>query len=88
MYNIVGIIAHAFAAPGLMYHQLFSTRLTRKTLAFSKHVQAHEDAATWVDAYYNWVRPHKGLHLELQDDPTRKWILRTPAIAAGLTNHV
>ena len=52
--------------------RLFNARLTRKTLAFSKNVQAHEDAITWEDAYYNWVRPHKGLRVEIQDDPTCK----------------
>lgn len=67
--------------------RIFSARLTRKTLAFSKHVQAHEEAATWGDAYCNWVRPHKGLRVKVQDDPTRKWLLRTPAMAAGLTDH-
>jgi len=68
--------------------RLFNARLTRKTLAFSKNVQAHEDAITWEDAYYNWVRPHKGLRVEIQNDPTCKWLLRTPAMAAGLTDHI
>jgi len=68
--------------------RIFNARLNRKTLAFSKLVQAHEEAATWEDAYYNWVRPHKGLRVKLQDDPTRKWLLRTPAMAAGLTDHI
>ncbi len=68
--------------------RIFSARLTRKTLAFSKKVQAHEDAVTWQDAYYNWVRPHKSLRVEAQGDPQRKWHLRTPAMAAGLTDHV
>jgi hypothetical protein len=68
--------------------RIFNARLTRKTLAFSKEVQAHNHAVTWEDAYYNWVRPHKGLRLEVQDDPTRKWLLRTPAMAAGLTDHI
>lgn len=68
--------------------RIFNARLTRKTLAFSKHVLAHEPATTWEDAYYNWVRPHKGLRVNVQNDPTRKWLLRTPAMAAGLTDHV
>ena len=68
--------------------RVFSARLTRKTLAFSKHVQAHEEAATWEDAYYNWVRPHKGLRIKVHEHPTRKWLLRTPAMAAGLTDHI
>lgn len=68
--------------------RIFSARLTRKTLAFSKQVQAHQAAATWEDAYYNWVRPHKGLRLKVQVDPMRKWLLRTPGMAAGLTDHI
>lgn len=68
--------------------RLFNARLTRKTLAFSKNVRAHEDAVSWEDAYYNWVRPHKSLRVEAQDDPTCKWLTRTPAMAAGLTDHI
>ena len=67
--------------------RIFNARLTRKTLAFSKNAQAHEDAITWEDAYYNWVRPHKGLRVEIRGNPTCKWLLRTPAMAAGLTDH-
>ena len=68
--------------------RIFSARLTRKTLAFSKNVHAHEEAVTWEDAYYNWVRPHKALRVKVHDDPPRTWLLRTPAMAAGLTDHV
>ena len=68
--------------------RIFNARLTRKTLAFSKEVHAHNDAVTWEDAYYNWIRPHKSLRLEVQDDPTRKWLPCTPAMAAGLTDHI
>jgi len=68
--------------------RIFSARLTRKTLAFSKNVHAHVAAVTWEDAYYNWVRPHKGLRVKVQKDPSRKWLLRTPAMAAGLTDHI
>jgi len=68
--------------------RIFNARLTRKTLAFSKDVQNHDNAVTWEDAYYNWVRPHKSLRLEVQDDSTHKWFLRTPAMAAGLTDHI
>lgn len=67
--------------------RIFNARLNRKTLAFSKEIHAHSDAVTWEDAYYNWVRPHKRLRLELQDVLARKWLLRSPAMAAGLTDH-
>jgi hypothetical protein len=68
--------------------RIFNARLTRKTLAFSKELQAHEHAIIWEDAYYNWIRPHKSLRLEIQNDPRRKWLHRTPAMAAGLTDHI
>lgn len=68
--------------------RLFSARLTRKTLAFSKEVELHEAAATWEDAYYNWIRPHKSLRAEAADDPQRKWTPRTPGMAASLTDHI
>lgn len=68
--------------------RLFNARLTRKSLAFSKNVQLHEAAVTWEDAYYNWVRPHKSLRLEIHDDPQRKWTPRTPGMAANLTDHI
>ncbi len=67
--------------------RIFNARLTRKTLAFSKELQAHEHAIIWEDAYYNWIRPHKSLRLEIQNDPRRKWLHRTPTMVAGLTDH-
>jgi hypothetical protein len=68
--------------------RLFSARLTRRSLAFSKDVELHKAAVTWEDAYYNWIRPHKSLRVEIPDDPRRKWTLRTPAMAANLTDHI
>jgi hypothetical protein len=68
--------------------RLFNARLTRKSLAFSKDVELHEAAVTWEDAYYNWIRPHKSLRVEATDDPQRKWTLRTPGMAASLTDHI
>lgn len=66
----------------------FNSRLTRKTLAFSKELEMHKAAAVWEDCYYNFCRPHKSLRLEVFDDPNRRWIKKTPAIAAGLTDHI
>lgn len=68
--------------------RLFSARLTRKTLAFSKAVELHAAAVTWENAYYNWIRPHKSLRAEIPADPRRKWAKRTPAMAACLTDHI
>lgn len=68
--------------------RLFNSRQVRKTLAFSKDVDCYRAAATWEDMYYNFVKPHKSLRLRLDDVPGRKWLPRTPAMAANLTDHV
>ena len=68
--------------------RIFNSRLTRKTLAFSKDVEMHESAVIWEDAYYNWIRPHKSLRVEVPADTQNKWSLRSPAMAANLTDHI
>jgi hypothetical protein len=68
--------------------RLFNGRQVRKTLAFSKAVAAYRAAAAWEDAYYNLVRPHKSLRLPAADGSPQKWLPRTPAMAAGLTDHI
>jgi IS1 family transposase len=70
------------------------SRLHRKTLCFSKrreYLACHLHLAL---AYYHLVRYHSGLRVQLpQPIPTRgngspkKWAQRTPAMAAGLTDH-
>lgn len=68
--------------------RLFNSRQVRKTLAFSKDIDAYRAAATWEDSYYNLVRPHKSLRLAVQEDVSRRWSPRTPAMTAGLTDHI
>ncbi len=68
--------------------RLFNGRQVRKTLAFSKNIQAYRASAIWEDCYYNLIRPHKSLRLPVQDGSLRKWAPRTPAMAAKLTNHI
>jgi len=68
--------------------RLFNGRQVRKTLAFSKDVTAYRAAAAWEDCYYNLVRPHKSLRLPAADGLPRKWLPRTPAMAAELTDHI
>jgi hypothetical protein len=65
----------------------FNSRLTRKTLAFSKTIKMHQAAASLEDSYYNLVRPHKSLRKEV-NAPDRRWLSQTPAMAAALTDHV
>ena len=66
----------------------FNSRLVRKTLAFSKLLEMHQAAAAWEDAIYNLTRPLKTLRREGHNDPRRRWKPRTPAMAAGLADHI
>lgn len=66
----------------------FNSRLVRKTLAFSKQLELHRASAVWEDVCYNLVRPVKTLRQSVLDDPSRRWRPRTPAMAAGITDHV
>jgi hypothetical protein len=68
--------------------RLFNSRLVRKTLAFSKDLAMYRAAATWQDSYYNLIRPHKSLRLPVENGSKQCWQKRTPAIAAGLTDHI
>jgi IS1 family transposase/transposase-like protein len=70
-------------------------RLTRRTHAFSKDLMWFEKQL-WVSlAYYHLVLPHRRLQAPLPTpEPTRgvgsprQWRPVTPAMAAGLTDHV
>ena len=66
----------------------FNGRLTRKTLAFSKEIGMYRASAAWQDLVYNLARPLKTLRVEASDDPRRRWVQRSPAMAAGLTDHI
>ena len=46
-----------------------------------------EAACAWEDAIYNLARPLKTLRLEVNDG-LRRWQPRSPAMAAGLTDHL
>lgn len=67
--------------------RMFNGRQVRKTLAFSKQVDYYRASATWEDAYYNLVRPHKSLSEKVRRG-RQKWRKRTPAMAANLTDHI
>jgi hypothetical protein len=62
-------------------------RLVRKTLSFSRAVRRLVASCLWEDAVYNWTRAHQSLRAS-SSTPGRKWDPRTPAMAAGLTDHV
>jgi IS1 family transposase len=65
-------------------------RLVRKTLSHSKKVEFLKRHIALEDAVYNFVRPHAALRLRLPQRGAhgRKWEQRTPAMAAGLTDHI
>ena len=64
-----------------------NARLVRKTLSFSKQVARLEDACAWEDWAYNLTRPCQSLREE--DTQTGgRWHRRSPAMAAGLTDHI
>ena len=68
--------------------RLFNGRLVRKTLAFSKDVGMYRASAAWEDLVYNLARPLKSLRLPVLGDPQPRWKQRSPAMAAGLTDHI
>jgi len=68
--------------------RLFNGRLTRKTLAFSKLLEMYRASAAWQDIMYNLARPLKTLRVRIYGHPKRRWKPRTPAMAAGLTDHI
>ena len=61
-----------------------NSRKQRKVYSFSKKFAQHE-ALSWLTVtYYNFSRPHGGLRLR----DGRYWHKRSPAMAAGLTDHI
>ena len=88
--EVLRLLAHntAYVERTHLTSRHFNSRLTRKTLAYSKALEMHRAAAVWEDIVYNLVRPLKTLRVEVADDPQRRWFPRTPAIAAGLTDHI
>ncbi|MCZ7567164.1 MAG: helix-turn-helix domain-containing protein [Ardenticatenaceae bacterium] len=70
-------------------------RLTRRTNGFSKEIAWFEKQLWLSTGYYHLVLPHHSLRQPLEPpEPTRgtgtpkKWKPVTPAMAAGLTDHV
>ena len=61
--------------------------LVRKTLGFSKQLAMLRAASAWEDLVYNLARAVKTLRVEVNDGQ-RRWLPRSPAMAAGLTDHI
>jgi hypothetical protein len=62
-------------------------RLARKTLGFSKNRRELQHALEYIDAHANFVKPHQSLRERAAPDSGRRWVPRTSAMAAGLTDH-
>lgn len=72
-----------------------SSRLVRDALSFSKEMEALRYHTALDDISYNFSKYHGSLRVKL-DSPQqtrgekgtpKKWIQRTPAMAAGITDH-
>lgn len=64
-------------------------RLVRKTLSFSKELRFLQAASALEDAIYNFTRPVRTLRVELPHPSKQaRWQQRSPAMAAGLTDHL
>ena len=68
--------------------RLMNGRLVRKTLAFSKALTMFEASCVWEDVVYNLTRSVKTLRIEVMPQTKRRWIHRSPAMAAGITDHI
>jgi hypothetical protein len=64
-------------------------RLVRKTLSFSKELRLLRAASALEDGLYNFTRPVKTLRVELENaSKLTRWRQHTPAMAAGITDHI
>ncbi len=64
-----------------------NSRLVRETLGFSKRVVMLRASSVWEDVVYNLTRTVNTLRLAVFQEG-RRWQSRSPAMAAGLTDHL
>jgi IS1 family transposase len=62
-------------------------RFIRRGMNCSKNFEIHSKVIDFFQAWYNFVKPHKSLRLELQNG-NRMWRQRTPVMAEGLTDRI
>jgi len=62
-------------------------RFVRRGMNCSKDIKIHSHAIDFFQAWYNFVKPHQTLRLEINEG-RKRWSQRTPAMAEGLTDHV
>ena len=64
-------------------------RLVRKSLSYSKQLRLLRAACSWEDWVYNLTRSVKTLRQEQAvGSGQRRWQARSPAMAAGITDHI
>jgi hypothetical protein len=62
-------------------------RFVRRGMNCSKDLRIHSHAIDFFQAWYNLVKPHQSLRIEINEG-RKRWKMRTPAMAEGLTDHV
>lgn len=62
-------------------------RFIRKEINFSKKMRMHQKALDFFQAWYNFVKTHDSLKIEVNSG-SRRWEYRTPAMAEELTDHI
>jgi hypothetical protein len=64
-------------------------RLVRKTLGYSKKLEMLRASSIWEDTVYNLGQALKTLRVKSSPEAgNRRWIGRSPVMAAGLTDHI
>jgi hypothetical protein len=71
-------------------------RFIRETMNFSKDMKIHSGVVDFFQAWYNFVKPHDSLKIEMNLDMeeigfkrnTKKWIFQTPAMFELMTDHI
>jgi hypothetical protein len=84
--NLMGLNTAYVERTNLTSRQM-NGRMVRKTLSFSKKEKMLVASCAWEDWVYNLTRPVKSLRVEVNDGQ-RRWKSRSPAMAAGLTDHI
>jgi len=64
-----------------------SKRLGRKGNGFSKNISKLEAHLYFALGYYHFVKEHFGLRKESKNN-IKKWVQRTPAMAASITDPI
>lgn len=62
-------------------------RFIRRGMNCSKNIQMHSRAIDFFQAWYNFVKPHKSLRIEINSG-NRRWREMTPVMAEKLTDHI